>query len=973
MSDFNLAERFPEMRPVHKAPSLTTVNGIGTSLAGRRDYDEETNTYVTTLCFCFLFIPIIPLRAYRVAEAGGGRYYFLGRVPLSLFAWRWNFSLPIFLAIGLGALGRHLYTESADYKARQKLEEADRLAARGEGGKAAHVLEEVMLGGSGRAPDARKKLDGLVATPPESLSEAAEVFQVALDLHRRGHRQEPNLFDWALDLAQKNADIDPKGALAILEVVAPLDPRPADRITLHRKLLERAVAQEPDDPAFASRLSVVCEAMGDRKRCEAVLKRHEGRLGSLDGAAVLGRIYAGEGKFDQAEKLLTRYLDERLPLLQSAQQRFLSLFQTGRQRIIDSLNQGNAPGFNYAKFKSAGQAEQGNMVEEYIDARLRSDPAWYTTLTERAAQAPVVTAAIELGIVRLQRAQALADPAARRKELERAEQAFLKVQSEGGQKDDYRLNLGQVYYWLGKHGEGKKLFDELLKSHNRSAELLLNVAHRLRAVGDWSGARALAEEAYKNAGEHAKKTAAAHLRSLLFTDLDDQLAWLEKSDSNNSEIKASLANGRANKAQLDGKDDEAIRLFREALAIYASMPESPGSLNNGALVHFELYELTHDREEFLRGTDKLNRAISLLPSNTILLYNGAIRMMTAAAQDLLGEAIDLKALKRPASISLVDYLYEDEPGKERFVARLIKHPGYHKAVAYSEKLMLLSPRQPNSYTFLEWLYSWTHDVKGLQSVWKKLQTVEVDREQTDREMLDNMAGKKDDKIRAEWKKGLARQQMVWEEARKNKGVNFAVAANTLASVQMGGAVLGEPVDADHTVKLAEEADAAAPSLSTKNALIQALTFRAHRALVKAEPAYAEMARKTARSLDTALLGYVLAHEGSLRDKAQANVDVKRVQTILRQQRRAFPGQTRASTWAFLRASHPDEAAAIAKELLANKHDAIKRQIDRALTPLSASVALGEHFRLLMAGKEAEASAVLAEAAKRGVPMPVEAK
>jgi hypothetical protein len=37
------------------------------------------------------------------------------------------------------------------------------------------------------------------------------------------------------------------------------------------------------------------------------------------------------------------------------------------------------------------------------------------------------------------------------------------------------------------------------------------------------------------------------------------------------------------------------------------------------------------------------------------------------------------------------------------------------------------------------------------------------------------------------------------------------------------------------------------------------------------------------------------------------------------------------------------------------------------------VALGEHFRLLMAGKEAEASAVLAQAAKRGVPMPVEAK
>jgi tetratricopeptide (TPR) repeat protein len=973
MSDFSLAERFPEMRPVHRAPSLTTVNGIGTSLAGRRDYDEETNTYVTTLCFCVLFVPVIPLAAYRVAEAGGGRYYFLGRVPLSLFAWRWNVGWPIFAAVGLGWLGWFLYTDSADYKAGRKLTEAHRLVEQGEAGRAAHIYEEVIRGGGRRGAEARTKLDGLIASPPESLSETADVFQVAIDMQRRGQGQVPNLFDRALELAQKNEESDPGGALAVLEVVATLDPRPADRVALHRRLLKRAVAKEPDDPALASRLAVLCESVGDRKGAEAALKRHEGRLGSLDGAAVLGRIHASQGKYGQAEKLLTAYLDARLPQLRSADQKLRSAIQIGRQRILDGLRQGQAPGFDYARYKSVSQTEQGNMVEQYINASLRSDPGLLIALKDRSAQAPVVSAAMDLGIVRLQRAQTLADPAGRRKELERAEQAFLMVQSEAGQTDEYQLNLGQVYYWLGRHAEGKKLFDEVLKNRQRSVDLLLQIAQRLRAVGDWSGARALCEEAYQHAGEQAVKQRAALVRSLLFTDLDDRIMWLERSAAGNAEVRASLAGARAEKARMDGKDEAAVALLREALAIYSNMPENAVTLNNSALIHFELYELTHDRDHLSRGADKLDRSIALQPSDTIALSNGLAWMMTTACQDVIGAEIDLKVLKRGASYDLLTYLYHDQHGQDKLMARLASQPGYHKAVACAEKLMLLAPRQRDSYSWPLALYSWANNLKGIQGVWQKLKTVEVDREQSNREALDHFNGKSDVKKRAEWKKSLSRQEQVWEAARKSRGTTPAVAAVTLANSRMAGAVYGEAVNADGVVQLAENAVAAAPSAATMQARIQALTFRAHQALAKEVPAYGEMARKTARSLGPALLAYVLAHDGALCDKALANADVKRAQVLWLQQVRAFPRHPSSTAWAFLRSAHPEEAGRIARQLLADELDVLKGRINRVLSPLSASVALDQHFLLLMAEKAAEADVVLAEAAKRGVPIPVSAK
>ena len=65
-------------------------------------------------------------------------------------------------------------------------------------------------------------------------------------------------------------------------------------------------------------------------------------------------------------------------------------------------------------------------------------------------------------MVLLQHGRTLPDAAARRQELEKAEQTFLAVRGLTGKTDEYRMNLAQVYYWLGKHREGRQLFDEVL-------------------------------------------------------------------------------------------------------------------------------------------------------------------------------------------------------------------------------------------------------------------------------------------------------------------------------------------------------------------------------------------------------------------------------------------------------------------------------------------------------------------------------
>ncbi|MEQ9497400.1 MAG: hypothetical protein RIT81_11085 [Deltaproteobacteria bacterium] len=72
-------------QPLKSAPSLFTFNSIGVGLYGSRDTWED-GTYITTLCFCALFIPLFPITAYRVFDHGGGQYTFYAKHRLSKFA-----------------------------------------------------------------------------------------------------------------------------------------------------------------------------------------------------------------------------------------------------------------------------------------------------------------------------------------------------------------------------------------------------------------------------------------------------------------------------------------------------------------------------------------------------------------------------------------------------------------------------------------------------------------------------------------------------------------------------------------------------------------------------------------------------------------------------------------------------------------------------------------------------------------------
>jgi len=87
------------LEPISGAPSLWTLNGIGTTLYGSSDHDRDSGSFISTYYLVFFFVPVVPLARYRVIQ-NGKSYRFLGKAPLRTFD-KWHIAIAIALVVWL--------------------------------------------------------------------------------------------------------------------------------------------------------------------------------------------------------------------------------------------------------------------------------------------------------------------------------------------------------------------------------------------------------------------------------------------------------------------------------------------------------------------------------------------------------------------------------------------------------------------------------------------------------------------------------------------------------------------------------------------------------------------------------------------------------------------------------------------------------------------------------------------------------
>lgn len=111
-------------RPLNgQMPSLWSYNGFGLRFAGHRD-EWPDGTYATTQCVTALFIPLVPIAAYRVAADGDEGWLVIARERLSGFARAMRYALAGAIAVVIAGLALHGHLTDPERLARQRFDRA---------------------------------------------------------------------------------------------------------------------------------------------------------------------------------------------------------------------------------------------------------------------------------------------------------------------------------------------------------------------------------------------------------------------------------------------------------------------------------------------------------------------------------------------------------------------------------------------------------------------------------------------------------------------------------------------------------------------------------------------------------------------------------------------------------------------------------------------------------------------------------
>jgi hypothetical protein len=127
------------LRPDDSTPTLARYNGIGAGFYGRRDPWSD-GSYATTHCFSVLWVPVLPLSAWRVRDEHGG-YCILAREQLSSFARLARWGLVATVVLLIAGFGITSYLRDPERLAKQRWDEALEAAQHGNAEAALHQLD----------------------------------------------------------------------------------------------------------------------------------------------------------------------------------------------------------------------------------------------------------------------------------------------------------------------------------------------------------------------------------------------------------------------------------------------------------------------------------------------------------------------------------------------------------------------------------------------------------------------------------------------------------------------------------------------------------------------------------------------------------------------------------------------------------------------------------------------------------------
>jgi tetratricopeptide (TPR) repeat protein len=602
------------------------------------------------------------------------------------------------LAIELVGCGREVTGADADaVSAKLALlsiaREVDRPAADGAGAN-----EEVRSTRLGLAAQAEKSRPRLAFEQLVLAGEHERALEIA-----KGWKDEPGLLDEAAHLVRPMlAGVSPEAAASVRGA---LD-RAESRAKASQALLEngdeaevqKAVAEHPGDEVLLLALVGADRAKGD---VATALARIE-KLGPPEATRASTQIARATclrelGRLDDAAKVLSDLVAERILGFQEAQRTFGAALMAAQQRAQAVIQSDNPPADLVAKVEAAStDAQKGAAIDEWMFDTMAGDANVVAAREVMGRESGVVAASIELGSIELARADKVNGPA-REERLRSAERAFLAVASGAAGDPLFQLGLAKVYHRTGKIEQGDELFQKALASDDPEASL--GVIQAYRELGVDQKAQAAAEKVYESKVPEPVRHQAASIRALMSPDIEERDEWFAKADQADAFVKRSREEIRALRLARQGKDQEADRILARLLVDEEKAAKTlPTQANNAAVLLGERYAITGDPTHLARAQKLVRSASTMLPDNAILTGNLSKAERHLAMTHALEKVVHCKDLRLGGgeTVGVIDEVLSG-PKRDVIIAALRADPAWRQSLETLAHFRALAPGAAEAY------------------------------------------------------------------------------------------------------------------------------------------------------------------------------------------------------------------------------------------------------------------------------------
>jgi tetratricopeptide (TPR) repeat protein len=963
----------PELEPVRSTPSLFSFYGCGFRLLGDRDYSEQTKSSVKTLYFTLFYIPIIPLKAYRVIK-DRSQYFFLGQSPVSGFAQKASMAFVSIAALGITGFGTQQYLTSDGYVNGKIMKSAEAAMDQGALGEAMQHYKKAYINSDKYKRDARLGIADLMSLKTlknASSSDMAQILKTYSDFNIPPLSNTPEgVYELSIQRIENGDKSDTVGTHKLLHATQAFNPDGKDLSDLDYNLVSALYENNSDDIDIAIEMAEFSFNQQNFETAKAILIPFKDSLSDTEGARILGQLYVAEGNNKEAYPLLSTYTSERLKKMQSAEEEFLSLQTLMWDAEFNILRDGNGPDSFYNAYNAkTSEVEQQLFVDEYITDKLQKNETYLMSLEAYRESAAIVPIVMDFGILQLRAAETMTSEADRQAELEAAENTFLSIKNIAGDTDDYKLYLGQVYFWLGKQDEGQALFDDILTSNNRSSDSLLAVATTLRTLGKIGQATELSKEAYNTASYDEARYNAANFLQLISNTIEEKISWLEKSDPESAYTQASLFEYQGHLAEQKTQYREAAKLYRKAIERRESLPSDASNYNNTALSYFSLHRVTNDKSAYKKGVELMSKAVELRPDESILISNAATSLLTNSLYETIDGALDYQTVQLQPSFSNIGYHYSNDQEKETLRAKVGPHADLQKAIEYFKRSILLSPNNSQNYNELYSIYYFLDDRKAIADLASKAADNQIDFSADQKSYLDYLEGTNDEKSlnnlkarEAFFRKKLSQGAMspVTKSALQNE-----LSENLLAQV-----VYGNTMAAAEATRYARAAHKNNASSNIKTQLITCLLTQASIEAAEMDKDYSSLRRETVKSIsDPKLVTLVLNTNQKASNWLRSNELVKQAVKLKIEQYEAFPNTPTADDWALFKTTSPDYAARVINEIKTSDFVPALQSIRETLSPYHPNTTINRYWLDQISGRSTTIKSDLIKFSESGIEIP----